>query len=119
MSEFVEFPRSWKRMPELNALYSWCQHSEADGFLVLESPSWDERHWSKLSDGNFIFLRYQDGDIQRIVTPVTIFGKELVPKAITSAPALQLTTVGRQIFAQKTSNTWPFYRKAGYYPSQK
>ncbi|HXO98791.1 MAG TPA: hypothetical protein VN857_19540, partial [Chthoniobacterales bacterium] len=112
-------PRTWKRMPELNALYSWCQHSEADGFLVLQSPSWDESHWSKLTDGNFIFLRYQDGDIHRIVSPVTIFGKELVPKAITSAPALQLTTVGRQIFAQKTSNTWPFYRKAGYYPSQK
>ena len=119
LSQFVQFPRTWKRMPELNALYSWCQHSEADGFLVLQSPSWDESHWSKLTDGNFIFLRYQDGDIHRIVSPVTIFGKELVPKAITSAPALQLTTVGRQIFAQKTSNTWPFYRKAGYYPSQK
>jgi hypothetical protein len=66
--------------------------------------------------GNFILLREQNGELQRVDEPVDIFGVTLTPKPQEPAPALKLTSLGRRLLMPKDSRDWPLLHGAVPYP---
>jgi hypothetical protein len=113
---FVQFPSEWKTSPAVNAYYTWCEYESKGDELLLKTPSWAENHWPTIKDGNFIFLRFQNGDLRRISEPVALFGKQFSPKAPEEKAPQQLTHLGQTILGTKTSLNWRWFGKALFYP---
>ena len=112
----ASFPKEWKSAPRVNAYYTWCDHEITDDTLVLKTPSWSPTQWAVIKDGNFIFLRFVDGDLRRINGPIELFGREFYPQTPETKPALHLTGVGKMLLGTKTSARWPWFSKAAPYP---
>jgi hypothetical protein len=116
LHRFAEFPSEWKTFPEVNVYYTQCEYELKGDDLLLKSPSWAEKRWSTIKDGNFIFLRFEGGDLRRVNEPVTLFGKQFSPKAPEEKPPLVLTRLGQTILGTKTSLNWRWFGKPLFYP---
>jgi hypothetical protein len=117
LSLFVQFPAAWKKPPRIDAYEADYEHEIRNGELLMKAPAWSSQ-WPTISDGNFIFFHFVDGDLRRISEPVMLFGKEFVPKKFEPAPALKLTRLGTTILGAKTSADWIWLHKASPYGQQ-
>ena len=117
--DLVQLPVDWSSdsAPRVDGYFPWSDHELKDDTLVLKSPSWAPKAWPTIKDGNFIFLRFKDGDLRRVTEPVALFGKEFQPKPVEEKPPLKLTNLGENLLGTKNSSKWPWFSKALYYPT--
>jgi hypothetical protein len=116
LDQLFVFPKAWKHPPSLNGLYSWCDYEKTADSVTLKVPSWAPDAWPTLRSGNFILLREQNGELQRVDGPVDIFGITLTPKPSEHAPPLRLTSVGQRLLRVKDSQDWPLLHGELFYP---
>lgn len=116
LEQLFVFPKEWNHPPSLSGLYWWCGYDKTADSVTLKEPSWVPDIWPTLRSGNFILLREQHGELQRVDGPVDIFGITLTPKPSEPAPPLKLTSVGRRLLRAKDSRDWPLLRGEVFYP---
>jgi len=116
LKKLFVFPKAWQNPPTLALLYSWCEYEKTADSVTLKEPSWRPDFWPTLRSGNFILLREQNGELQRVDDPVEIFGITLAPKPREPAPPLELTSLGRQLLRPKNSLDWPVLRGTFFFP---
>jgi hypothetical protein len=116
LDQLFVFPKEWEHSPSLTGLYSWCDYEKTADSVTLKIPSWVPAAWPTLRSGNFILLREQNGELQRVNGPVDIFGVTLTPKPREPAPPLRLTSVGQRLLGAKDSQDWPLLRGEVFYP---
>jgi hypothetical protein len=104
---FVSLPDEWKRKPQVFGLAEYVKRLRRGNSVLLETPFWmDERSWPTLTDGDFIYLRFKNGELRRSVKPVTIEGITLRPKPLEDAPPLKLSELGRNMLGEANSRDW-------------
>jgi hypothetical protein len=116
LEQLFVFPKEWHDPPTLSGLAPWSDHEKTADSVTLKEPSWRPDDWPTLRSGNFILLREENGELQRVDEPVDIFGVTLTPKPREPAPALKLTSLGRRLLMPKDSRDWPLLRRAVQYP---
>src|SRR5260221_1375823 len=105
--KFISFPVDWKRKPEVFGFSGFVKTFRRGNRVVLETPFWmDEKMWPTLTDGDFIYLRFENGELRRSVEPVTINGITLHPKPVEDSPPLKLSKLGRNMLGEANSRDW-------------
>jgi hypothetical protein len=105
--KFISFPGVWKRKPRVFGFAEYVKTFPRGNGVVLVTPFWsDEKTWPELTDGDFIYLRFENGELHRSVEPVTIGGITLRPKPVEDAPPLKLSKLGRNMLGEANSQNW-------------
>jgi hypothetical protein len=105
--KFVSLPVDWKRKPEVFGFAGYVKTLRRGNAVLLETPFWmNEKMWPTLTDGSFIYLRFEDGELRRSVEPVTIAGIALHPKPVEDAPPLKLSKLGQNMLGEANSRDW-------------
>jgi hypothetical protein len=104
--KFVSLPHVWKRKPQVFGLAGYVKRFRRGNGVVLETPFWSKENWPTLTDGGFIYLRFENGELRRSVEPVTIEGITLHPKPVEDAPPLKLSKLGRNMLGEANSRDW-------------
>jgi hypothetical protein len=104
---FTEVPKSWQKIPRITAYYSWGESEFKDGALVMKTPPWAPGPWPVLRNGEFIFLKYQNGQMTRCTGPTQLFGHLLLPKAaVPGVSGWPLNWVGSQVLLPPSFKHW-------------
>ncbi|MBV9998357.1 MAG: hypothetical protein JO015_04500, partial [Verrucomicrobia bacterium] len=104
---FAKVPRSWQKTPQITGYYPWCETEFKDGALVMKTPPWAPGAWPALRNGEFIFLKYQNGQMTRCTGPTQLFGHVLSPKApVPGVSGWPLNRVGTQILLPPSFEDW-------------
>jgi hypothetical protein len=117
---FVDLPESWPKQPRITGYYDWCETEFENGTLLMKTPPGLTEEWPVLKNGEFIFLKYQNDQMTRIVTPVKLFGHLLLPKAaVAGISGWLLNRVGRQVLLPPTFERWRKLFREKPFPSTK
>ena len=115
LSQFVKWPAGWKKRPNIYALYSWSRYSTGENDVILQTPSWSPNLWPSIKANGFIFIRYVGNDLERIESPVRIFGRDFQPMRSRPTEALKLTPLGAQIMRADDRTRWISVRHSNSY----
>jgi hypothetical protein len=115
---FVDFPNTWKQNPRVYGVWNGCGVDDLGDSIKVHTPMWAPTIWPTIHSGSFIYFRVMDGRLERVTGPVTIEGKQLVPKqpSADDLPSLPLSKVYLNLTSPPAIKQWPSLRAAKNYP---
>lgn len=104
---FAKVPKFWPKTPQITGYYPSCETEFKDGALVMKTPPWALGAWPVLRNGEFIFLKYQNGQMTRCTGPTQLSGHALLPKApVPGVSGWPLNRVGTRILLPRSFEDW-------------
>jgi hypothetical protein len=115
---FYDFTVDSKHPPTYHGYAEYVKISENDGEIVIQSPFFDPGRFAHIRGDNLIFLRAQEGVVQRIAGQITLGGHTMFarPMSPTSGNPVKLSGLFWNLFEPHGSNSWFTVRSARSYP---
>lgn len=116
---FYDFTVDSKHPPTFHGYAEYIKVSENDGEIVIQSPFFDPARFAHIRGDNLIFLRAQEGVVQRIAGQITLGGHTMFarPMSPASGNPVKLSGLFWNLFEPHGSNSWFTVRSARSYPS--
>jgi hypothetical protein len=97
---FLKFPRNWKEPPRVFGLDDTTVTDERPEGICIHTPNWNADIWPIIRDGNFIYFRIVNGELQALDKPVVIHGRTLAPKHVDAArpEKYKMSVIYRKVF---------------------
>jgi hypothetical protein len=114
---FVDFPKGWRQLPRVYTVWKGCPYEDLNEARKLHT-GWNPSLWPTIRSGNFIYLRVENGRLERISDWVTIEGRSFRPKADPdqSLAPLKLSKIYLNLTSPVDSGDWFTLRNAKSYP---
>jgi len=113
-SYFLDFTPDPKHPPSFHGYADYIKVSESDGEVLIQSPAFDPQRFAHIRGGNLLFLRVQDGVIQRVAGEVTLGGHTMFARPIASVTGnpVKISRLFWEFFEQSGSTSWFTLRSA-------
>jgi hypothetical protein len=113
-SNFLDFTPDPSHPPTLHGYADYIKMSEGSGEIVIQSPALDPKRFAHVRGDNLLFLRVQDGVVQRIGGEVTLGGYTMFarPFAPVTGNPVKLSRLFWDLFEPAGSNSWFTLRAA-------
>jgi hypothetical protein len=117
-SYFLDFTPDPKHPPTFHGYADYIKVSEGDGEVVIQSPAFDPQRFAHVRGDNLLFLRVQDGVIQRVAGEVTLDGHTIFARPIASVTGnpVKISRLFWDLFEPSGSTSWFTLRSAKSYP---
>jgi len=115
---FFDFTLDPKHPPTFHGYSDYIKMSETNGEIVMQSPFFDPARFARIRGDNLVFLRAQDGFVQRIGGQVTLGGYTMSarPMAPVTDHPVKLSSLFWSLFEPHGSTSWFSVRSARYAP---
>ena len=115
---FVDFPGGRERSPTFHGYADYIKVSEGDGEVLIQSPAFDPQRFAHIRGDNLLFLRVQDGVVQRVGGEIAIGGHTMFARPIASVTGnpVKISRLFWELFEPRGSTAWFTLRSAKSYP---
>jgi hypothetical protein len=117
-SYFLDFTPDPKHPPTFHGYADYIKVSEGDGEVVIQSPAFDPQRFAHVRGDNLLFLRVQDGVVQRVGGEITLGGQTMFARPIASVTGnpVKISRLFWDLFEPSGSTSWFTLRSAKSYP---
>jgi hypothetical protein len=115
---FLDFTPDLKHPPTFHGYADYIKVSEGDGEVLIQSPVFDPQRFAHIRGDNLLFLRAQDGVLQRVGGEITIGGHTMFARPIASVTGnpVKISRLFWELFEPSGSTSWITLRSAKSYP---
>lgn len=115
---FIDFTPDPKRPPTFHGYADYIKLSEGNGEIVMQSPWFDSNRFAHIRGDNLLWLRVQDGIVQRVAGEVNIQGRRLFARPISSVAGtpVKMSRLFWDVFEPANSTSWFTLKTARSYP---
>jgi hypothetical protein len=117
-SYFFDFTPDPKHPPTFHGYADYIKVSEGDGEVLIQSPAFDPQRFAHIRGDNLLFLRVQDGVVQRVGGEIAIGGHTMFARPIASVAGnpVKISKLFWELFEPSGSASWFTLRSARSYP---
>jgi len=115
---FIDFTPDPKRPPTFHGYADYIKLDEGNGEIVMQSPWFDSNRFAHIRGDNLLWLRVQDGIVQRVAGEVNIQGRRLFARSIgpVAGTPVKMSRLFWDVFGPANSTSWFTLKTARSYP---
>jgi hypothetical protein len=111
---FLDFTTDPAHPPTFHGYADYIKISESNGEVVIHSPWFDSARFARIRGDNLLFLRVQDGVVQRVAGEITLGGHTLFARPMTPVTGnpVKISRLFWDLFEPSGSTSWFTLRSA-------